>query len=92
MLGTFWAFFKKIRSHCLFDRQAPDVLAPFLDRDVDADLDVADSLDCSIILHLDSFPSSRSETRFVTSGPNPTKHGFPNFTHICKIFLQNCEK
>jgi hypothetical protein len=21
-------------------------------------------------------------------GPNPTKHDFPDFTHICKIFLQ----
>jgi hypothetical protein len=25
-------------------------------------------------------------------GPNPTKHGFPNFTHICKIFSQMCVK
>jgi hypothetical protein len=25
-------------------------------------------------------------------GVNPTKHKFPNFTHICKIFSQICVK
>jgi hypothetical protein len=25
-------------------------------------------------------------------GPNPTKHDFPNFAHICKIFSQTCVK
>jgi hypothetical protein len=23
----------------------------------------------------------------VLPGPNPTKHDFPNFTHVCEIFL-----
>jgi hypothetical protein len=27
----------------------------------------------------------------VRPGSNPTKTNFPNFTHICKIFLQICE-
>jgi hypothetical protein len=33
-------------------------------------------------------PSEESGTEKVTSGPNPNKHDFPNFTHICKILLQ----
>jgi hypothetical protein len=26
----------------------------------------------------------------LTPGPSPTKHDFPNFTHICKNFSQIC--
>jgi hypothetical protein len=30
------------------------------------------------------------QTKFYTTGADPTKQIFSNFTHICKIFLQIC--